>query len=163
MKDRESTRYSQRALCCVLLLSLAHTSAACAYSETALLNFRQHSISDFHWNLTWNNPPCADDYPTSYMIKPNIMNNDDVGHDCHFTIVTPNTIVAGDANSIIVGKTTNWQTTCGWAPGGPWVVPSYDVKGSSTFDFRIGANSWANGGNNFNYVSDTMAISCWEL
>ena len=94
MKDSESTCYSQRALCCVLLLSLAQsTSGVCTGLDNYALGFRQISISNFNWNLTWNKPACSERFPTSYKIIVIVSKwfpeygNSLTGHDCHQIVI----------------------------------------------------------------------------
>jgi hypothetical protein len=143
MKELQSIRYSQRALCCVLLLSLAHsTSGVCPFGDRLPGNFRQTSISNFNWNLTWDKPACADNFPTSYGIKVIISEANGNSYDCHqfFSMATI------DTNNIVSGALTNSQDTCGYVGAGSWVVggvKKWFMKGSAIFDFRLAVRTWA--------------------
>jgi hypothetical protein len=149
MEDRESTRYSQRALhystlaqlvMVSLFINIANAQTPCSTGASRFVsNFNQRSISNFTWNLTWIRPTCTNDSPKGYTVKVRVRTTDGY-YDENCWIV----VVQGDVTHTVVGKDTSWTDTCGYMGSGTW-IPGSSVfkKGSNTYWFQIYVSSWS--------------------
>ena len=157
MEDRESTRYSQRWMFWVLLLSIAREARPQSSCGTNVVprqpvNFKQTPLPNFRWNLTWSPPPCTTDTPQTWIVRARVASETNEFIDC-YQITIP-----GSSNWVVIDKDTNWQGTaqdyvgttgagCRHSvPTGPWSTkisslntwPHYRQSGY-LFSLKVGA------------------------
>ena len=130
MEDRESTRYSQRWMFWVLLLSIAREARpqSCSDSTTKhAVQFTQTPLPNFRWNLTWSPPTCTTDTPQTWIVRAKVSSETNEKIDC-YQITIP-----GSSKWVVIDKDTNWQLT----------TQDYDVNSQNGCRYSVPTGPWS--------------------